>query len=60
LVSATAGANNAYIVAYQNGNAYLYEVTSTDANIVASEIALVGVFNGVAAGAFASGDFTVA
>lgn len=49
-----------YIVAYQNGNAYLYQAASADVNVVASEITLVGVFNGVAQGAFASGDFTVA
>ena len=47
-----------YLVAYQNGNAYLYMVTDTgDTNATASEIALVSVFQGVAAGAFASGDF---
>lgn len=49
-----------YIVAYQNGNAYLYQAASADVNVVASEITLVGVFNGVAQGAFVSGDFTVA
>jgi S-layer protein len=47
-----------YLIAYQNSNAYLYKVTDTgDTNATASEIALVGVFEGVAAGAFASGDF---
>jgi S-layer protein len=57
-ITATASGNDFYLVAYQAGNAYLYEVTN-DANtdVLASEIALVGVFNGVAAGAFASGDF---
>lgn len=49
-----------YVVAYQNGNAYLYQVTNgADTTVLASEIALVGVFNGVAAGAFVAGDFTV-
>ena len=47
-----------YLIAYQNSNAYLYKVTDTgDTNATASEIALVGVFEGIAAGAFASGDF---
>ena len=49
-----------YVLAYQSGSAYLYQI-SNDNNtaVVASEIYLVGVFNGVAAGAFASGDFIV-
>ncbi|MFT4862957.1 MAG: S-layer protein, partial [Pseudohongiellaceae bacterium] len=52
---------DAYLVAYQNGNAYLYEVANggTNTAIVAAEIFLVGVFTGVAQGAFVSGDFTV-
>lgn len=55
------GANDDfYVVAYQNGNAYLYQVTNgADTTVLANEIALVGVFNGVAAGAFTAGDFTV-
>jgi len=49
-----------YMVAYQNGNAYLYQVVNgADTAVVASEISLVGVFNGVAAGAFVAGDFAV-
>lgn len=57
-ITATTADDDFYLVAYQNGNAYLYQVTN-DANtaVVASEISLVGVFNGVAAGAFATGDF---
>lgn len=47
-----------YLIAYQNSNAYLYCVTdSGDTNAAAAEIALVGVYEGVAAGAFATGDF---
>ena len=58
--TSTAG-DDFYMVAYQNGNAYLYQVTDAgaDTTVVAADIALVGVFNGVAAGAFAAGDFTV-
>jgi S-layer protein len=47
-----------YLIAYQSGNAYLYAVTdSGDTNATAAEIALVAVFEGITAGAFASGDF---
>ena len=60
-LTATTAGDDFYVVAYQGGNAYLYQVNN-DANtaVIASEISLVGVFNGVAAGAFAAGDFTVA
>jgi len=59
--SITAEANsNFYLVAYQGGNAFLYQVNNDmTAAVVAGEIALVGVFNGVAHGAFAAGDFTI-
>lgn len=59
--SITSEANsNFYLVAYQGGNAFLYQVTNNaDTAVVASEIALVGVFNGVAHGAFAAGDFNI-
>ena len=59
-ITATAADDDFYLVAYQSGNAYLYQVTN-DANtaVISSEIALVGVFNGVASGAFASGDALV-
>jgi hypothetical protein len=57
-ITATTADDDFYMVAYQNGNAYLYQVTNgADTAVVAAEIALVGIFNGVAAGAFASGDF---
>ncbi len=60
-ITATTVADSLYVVAYQGGNAYLYLAADANSNgaIVASEIQLVGVFNGVAQGAFASGDFTV-
>ena len=59
-ITATTAGDDFYLVGYQNGNAYLYQVVNDgDANVVAAEIALVGVFNGVAAGAFVAGDFTV-
>ncbi len=44
-----------YIVAYQAGNAYIYYYSNTaTANIAADEIGLVGVLNGVSAGALES------
>jgi S-layer protein len=59
-LTATTADDDFYVVAYQNGNAYLYQVVNdNNTAVVASEISLVGVFNGVAAGAFAAGDFTV-
>jgi S-layer protein len=59
-ITATAAGDDFYLVAYQSGNAYLYQVSNDgDAAVASSEIALVGVFNGVASGAFASGDFLV-
>jgi hypothetical protein len=49
---ATAG-NKAYLIAYDNGKAYLYHADSGgDTTITASEIKLVGVFEGVAPGGF--------
>jgi hypothetical protein len=59
-ITANAANDDGYLVAYQSGNAYLYQVTNdNNTTIVAAEIALVGVFTGVAQGAFVSGDFTV-
>jgi len=59
-ITSTTDGENFYLVAYQGGNAYLYQVTDTDTSVVAANIALVGVFNGIAGGAFESGDFTFA
>jgi hypothetical protein len=53
-------ADTGYIVAYDNGNAYLYRYVSADTALIASEIALIGVFNGVAVGALGNANFTVA
>jgi S-layer protein len=59
-LTATTADDDFYVVAYQNGNAYLYQVVNdNNTAVVSSEISLVGIFTGVAAGAFASGDFTV-
>jgi hypothetical protein len=57
LTVATAG-DQAFLVAYDNGKAYLYHAGSgMDTAIGASEITLVGVFDGVAAGAFDAANF---
>ena len=55
-MDATADAFN--FVVYQNGNAYVWNVTEAggDAEAVASETTLIGVVEGVAHGAFATGD----
>jgi S-layer protein len=59
-ITATTAGDDFYLVAYQSGNAYLYQVSNdADAVVSAAEIQLIGVFNGVAAGAFATGDFLV-
>ena len=59
-ISATTADDDFYIVAYQGGNAYLYQVVNdNNTAVVASEITLVGTFTGVAAGAFVAGDFAV-
>lgn len=63
ITAATAGGGDlVYFVAYQGGNAYLYHAADTGATnglFVAAEITLVGTFQGVAAGAFAQGDFVL-
>jgi hypothetical protein len=57
LTVATAG-DKAFLVAYDNGKAYLYHADSgADTAITATEITLVGVFDGVAAGAFVAANF---
>lgn len=57
LTVATAG-DKAFLVAYDNGKAYLYHANSgADTAIIATEITLVGVFDGVAAGAFVAANF---
>lgn len=56
----TASAQKGYIMAYDNGNAYLYsyDAGAADTSVTASEIALVGVFNTITADAFVAGNFT--
>ena len=60
-VAVSADTNKGYIVAYQDGKAYLYSAVegadAADVNLAAADIALVGVFNGVAAGAFTASNF---
>lgn len=57
-LTVTTAGDKAFLVAYDNGKAYLYHADSgTDTAIEASEITLVGVFDGVAAGAFVATNF---
>lgn len=56
---------NVFVVAYQNGNAYIYYVTAADDGLAtgvdltaaAGDIDLVGVINGVTAGALTAAEF---
>jgi len=58
--TATTADDDFYVMAYQNGNGYLYQVTNgANTAVIASEIALVGVFTGQAVGIFATGDFVM-
>ena len=54
-------AGSAYLVAYQDGNAYLYAIDAGAGNtaVVASEMTLVSVIEGITAGALGQGDFLV-
>jgi hypothetical protein len=51
--------DNGYIIAYQNGNAYLFYFNEADGatSVDADEISLVGVIQGVTAGSLAVGNF---
>ena len=58
-ITVTADEDAFFIIAYDNGNAYLYNaVDSDDADllITASEVKLVSIITGITANAFASGD----
>ena len=53
--------DDGYIIAYQNGDAYLWNFTNdNNTAVIASELSLVAVFEDVAAGSFAQGDFIIA
>ena len=55
-----ASGDDGYIIAYDGGNAYLYRyINDTDTALAANEIALIGVFNGVAVGAIGSANITI-
>ncbi|MBU0973889.1 MAG: hemolysin-type calcium-binding region [Proteobacteria bacterium] len=59
-VAVAADTNKGYILAYQDGKAYLYnavEGADVGADLAAADIALVGVFSGVTAGAFDATNF---
>ncbi|MFN3359308.1 MAG: hypothetical protein ACK418_25350 [Pseudomonas sp.] len=59
-IAVSADENKGYIVAYQDGKAYLYhavECNDGGAVLALGDIVLVGVFNGVAVGAFTASNF---
>ena len=56
---ATTGGNAGYLIAYDNGNAYLYAYTAAGTTLVASDLALIGVYNGVAAGAIGAANLVL-
>jgi hypothetical protein len=57
-ITDTAG-DDGYIIAYDGGNAYLYAyVDAGTAGLVAAEIILIGIFNGVAIGAIGTANVT--
>jgi len=55
----TTAADQGYILATQGGNTYLYfyDAGAADTTLVASEVQLIGVLNGVAAGALVAANF---
>jgi hypothetical protein len=66
-LTAAAATNMGYILAYDNGNAYLYNygadvggaVAITNGGLVAGDIALIGVFTGVALNGLGVGNFAL-
>ena len=63
-LSVTATTNKAYIIAFDNGNAYLYHFVegtagAGDTTVDAGDIALLGVFNGVAVGQLSANDISL-
>jgi hypothetical protein len=61
-ITMDAADDNVFLIAYDNGNAYIYNVQdqATGATAVATEVILVAVINGVAIGALAAGDLLTA
>jgi len=60
-ITVTTNNDDGYLIAYQSGNAYLWNYTNGgDTAVVAAELSLVAVFEDVTAGSFAEGDFIIA
>jgi len=49
-----------FLVAYQDGNAYLWHLDGTDASVTADEIQLVAILENVSSGTVDTGDFVLA
>jgi len=62
-LTTTAATDIGYIVAYDNGNAYVYSydanLVGVDVNVTANEIALIGTFNGVATSSLGVANFAL-
>lgn len=61
-ITMDAADDNVFLIAYDNGNAYIYNVQdqATGATAIATEVILVAVINGVAIGALDAGDLLTA
>lgn len=60
LTAGAGGNDDGYIMAYDNGNAFLYAYTNATAGgVLAAEIVLIGTFNGVAVGGLSVGNFAL-
>ena len=62
-INVSSDGDKGYIIAYNQGNAYLYhaaESVDADQVLAASDIALVGVFENVTVGSFVAGNFDIA
>jgi hypothetical protein len=60
-ITAANATDETYVVAYDNGKAYIYQFTAaTDTTVTASKIALIGVINGAEVGSLGSSDFVLA
>ena len=55
----TDSGEDGYILAYQDGNAYLYEFSTANTDIRAQDMTLVSVIEGITATALTSTDFNV-
>ncbi len=58
-ITAPNATDETYLVAYDAGNAYLYQFTATATSVTGAMIALIGVINGAAVGSLGASDFAL-